>query len=45
MLGLPNFWFSQPSKTEKKEVGLVDGFTKLFEWNNRFAKLLVGLVG
>ena len=27
VLGLPNFWFSQPSKLKKKQVALVDGFT------------------
>jgi len=41
VLGWANFWFSQPSKPKKKQVGLVDGFAKLFKWNNRFAKLLV----
>ena len=43
VLGWPNFWFSQPSKPKKNQVGLVDGFAKLSKWNNRFAKLLVRL--
>ena len=45
VLGLLNFWFSQPIKPKKKQVGLVDGFAKLFKWNNKFAKLLVRMVG
>ena len=29
VLGLLNFWLSQPIKPKKKQVGLVDGFAKL----------------
>ena len=35
------FGLANQVNRKKKQVGLIDGFAKLFKWNNRSAKLLV----